>query len=199
MNPPAPAKSTLRRQLKAQRASVKPDARRAASQRVLRLALRHGLLLRARRIGFYLPCGAEFDLRPLMNQALWMQRVCCLPVIPGARGRVLRFARLNGHNVMTANRYGIPEPSDARPLRARQLDVLFIPLVGFDDHGHRLGMGGGYYDATLAYRRRHRLWKKPLLIGVGFECQRVEALPHDPWDAPLDAVLTERQLVFFKP
>ena len=199
MTHPAPNKSILRRQLKAQRAGVKPDARRAASQQVLRLALRHGLLLRARRIGFYLPHGAEFDLRPLMNQALWMKRECCLPVVPAARGRVLRFARLNGRNVMTANRYGIPEPSDARPLRARQLDVLFIPLVGFDDHGHRLGMGGGYYDATLAYRRRRRLWKKPLLIGVGFECQRVASLPHDPWDAPLDAVLTEHQLVFFKP
>jgi 5-formyltetrahydrofolate cyclo-ligase len=199
MTHPAPNKSALRRQLKAQRAAVKPDARRAASQRVLRLALRHGLLLRARRIGFYLPHGAEFDLRPLLNQALWMKRTCCLPVIPTARGRVLRFARLNGRNVMTVNRYGIPEPSDARPLRARQLDVLFIPLVGFDDEGHRLGMGGGYYDATLAYRRQRRMWKKPLLIGVGFECQRVASLPHDPWDAPLDAVLTERQLVFFKP
>jgi len=198
MTQPGPDKSTLRRQLKANRAAVKPDARRAASQRVLRMALRHGLLLRARRIGFYLPHGAEFDLRPLLNQALWMKRICCLPVIPFGRGRVLRFARLNGQNPMTANRYGIPEPWDARPLRARQLDVLFIPLVGFDDHGHRLGMGGGYYDATLAYRRRRRLWKKPLLIGVGFECQRMASLPHDPWDAPLDAVLTERNLIFFK-
>lgn len=194
----APNKPALRRQLKAQRAAVKPDARRAASRRVLRLALRHGLLLRARRIGFYLPHGAEFDLRPLLNQALWMKRTCCLPIIPTGRGRVLRFARLNGHNPMSANRYGIPEPWDARPLRARQLDVLFIPLLGFDDHGHRLGMGGGYYDATLAYRRRRHLWKKPLLIGVGFECQRVASLPHDSWDVPLDAALTERSLVFFK-
>lgn len=199
MSCPPPNKSVLRHQLKAQRAAVKPEARRAASLQALRLVLRHGLLLRARRIGFYLPWGAEFDLLPLMNQALWMKRVCCLPVIPAARGRVLRFAHLNGRNQMTVNRYGIPEPWDARPLRARQLDVLFIPLVGFDDHGHRLGMGGGYYDATLAYRKPRRLWKKPLLIGVGFECQRMSHLPHDPWDAPLDAVLTECQLHFFKP
>ena len=194
---PIPNKSSLRRQLKANRAALKPDARRVASQRALRLALRHGLLLRARRIGFYLPHGAEFDVRPLLNHALWMRRVCCLPVVP-ARGRSLRFAKLNGHNKMMPNRYGIPEPSDARPLRARQLDVLFVPLVGFDDQGYRLGMGGGYYDATLAYRRRGRAGKKPLLIGVGYECQRVASLPHDPWDTPLDAVLTERQLIFFK-
>ena len=198
MTHPASNKSTLRRELKARRAAVKYDTRRTASQHALRLTLRHGLLLRARRIGFYLPHGAEFDVRPLLNHALWMRRECCLPVVP-ARGRVLRFARLNGRNVMTPNRYGIPEPSDARPLRARQLDVLFVPLVGIDDQGFRLGMGGGYYDATLAYRRRGRIGKKPLLIGVAFECQRVASLPHDPWDMPLDALLTERQLVFFKP
>lgn len=110
----------------------------------------------------------------------------------------MRFAKLNGRNKMMPNRYGIPEPSDARPLRARQLDVLFVPLVGFDDQGYRLGMGGGYYDATLAYRRRGRAGKKPLLIGVGYECQRVASLPHDPWDTQLDAMLTERQLIFFK-
>ncbi len=198
MQNPEPNKATLRRQLKACRSAIKPDARRIAAQRALRLALRYGLLLRARRIGFYLPHGAEFDLSPLLNQALWMQRMCCLPVIPAGRGRVLRFARLTGHNVMTANRYGIPEPSDLNPLRARQLDVLFMPLVGFDIQGHRLGMGGGYYDATLAYLTRRRVWKKPLLIGVGFECQRVERLPHDPWDAPLDAALTEHNLYVFK-
>lgn len=198
MHNPDPNKPSLRRQLKALRAAVPHDARHAAAQGALRLALRHGLLLRARRIGFYLPHGAEFDLRPLLNQALWMKRECYLPVIPTGHGRVLRFARLNGHNTMTANRYGIPEPSDPSPLRARQLDVLFMPLVGFDHQGHRLGMGGGYYDATLAYLTRRCVWKKPLLIGVGFECQRVETLPHDPWDAPLDAALTERNLYVFK-
>lgn len=197
MTHPAPNKTALRHQLKAHRSAVSPDARRTASQRALRLALRHGLLLRARRIGFYFPHGAEFDVRPLLNHALWMRRVCCLPVIP-ARGRVLRFARLNGRNVMTPNRFGISEPSDPRPLRAWQLDLLFVPLVGFDDQGFRLGMGGGYYDATLAYRRRGRTGKKPLLIGVGFECQRVERLPCDPWDTPLDAALTERNFYVFK-
>ncbi len=190
-------KSTLRRHLKALRSGIKPDERSKAALRALRLALRHGLFLRARRIGFYLPHGAEFDVLPLLNQALWMKRVCCLPVISG-HDRVLRFARLNGKNRMTANRYGIPEPSDPHPLRAQQLDILFMPLLGFDHQGQRLGMGGGYYDATLAYLTRRRIWKKPLLIGVGYECQRVDTLPHDLWDAPLDAVLTERGFHPFK-
>jgi 5-formyltetrahydrofolate cyclo-ligase len=189
-------KSTLRRQLKAARSAVSLIQRRHAARASLRLALRHGLLLRARRIGFYLPNGGEFDSHPVLNQALMMQRECYLPLVP-RRGRILRFGRFNRNTRMTTNRYGIAEPVDARPLRARQLDLLLIPLVGFDYQGYRLGMGGGYYDATLAFMHHRRLWRKPRLVGVAYECQRVAMLPHDPWDMPLDAVLTERQLYRF--
>lgn len=184
-------KPALRRQLKAARTALSPAFRRHAAHRALHLALAHGLLLRGTRFGFYLPHNGEFDILPILNQALWMRRACYLPVVP-ARGRVLRFARAHGDNPMTTNRYGIPEPWDARPLPARFLDVLFVPLVGFDALGNRLGMGGGYYDATLAYLAKRRHWRKPRLIGVGYECQRVAALPRDAWDAPLDGILTER-------
>jgi 5-formyltetrahydrofolate cyclo-ligase len=189
-------KSTLRRQLKAARSAVSLIQRRHAARASLRLALRHGLLLRAQRIGFYLPNGGEFDSHPVLNQALLMQRECYLPLVP-RRGRILRFGRFNRNTRMTTNRYGIAEPVDARPIRARQLDLLLIPLVGFDQQGYRLGMGGGYYDATLAFMHHRRLWRKPRLVGVAYECQRVAMLPHDPWDMPLDAVLTERQLYRF--
>jgi 5-formyltetrahydrofolate cyclo-ligase len=189
-------KYTLRRQLKAARNAVPPILRRHAARASLRLALRHGLLLRAQRIGFYLPNGGEFDSHPLLNQALLMQRECYLPLVP-RRGRILRFGRIGRNTRMTTNRYGIAEPVDAQPLRARQLDLLLIPLVGFDWQGYRLGMGGGYYDATLAFMHHRRLWRKPRLVGVAYECQRVEMLPHDPWDMPLDAVLTERRLYRF--
>lgn len=189
-------KSALRRQLKAARNAFPPTARRLAARASLRLALRHGLLLRARRIAFYLPQGGEFDAHALLNQALWMQRECYLPVLP-PRGRVMRFGRVGRNTRMKPNRYGIPEPLDARPLRARELDLLVMPLVGFDREGFRLGMGGGYYDATLAYMRHRRNWRKPRLVGLAYACQGVDMLPHDPWDMPLDAVLTERQLFRF--
>ncbi|MHB1051811.1 MAG: 5-formyltetrahydrofolate cyclo-ligase [Thiobacillus sp.] len=189
-------KFDFRRQLKAARKTFSPTARRLAARASLRLALRHGLLLRAQRIGFYMPQGGEFDVHPLLNQALMMKRQCYLPILP-QRGRIMRFGRVGRTTQMTKNRYGIAEPVDARALRARQLDLLLMPLVGFDHQGHRLGMGGGYYDATLAYMRHRRSWRKPRLVGVAYECQRVDKLPHDPWDMPLDAVLTERQLYRF--
>ncbi|HEY9097745.1 MAG TPA: 5-formyltetrahydrofolate cyclo-ligase [Thiobacillus sp.] len=186
-------KLTLRRQLKAARLAYPPPARRLAARALLRLALRHGLLLRARRIGFYLPHGSEFDIRPLLEQAQQMRLHCYLPIVP-KRGRVMRFGRLCRDTRQTRNKYGIAEPVDPHSLRARQLDLLFMPLVGFDQAGYRLGMGGGYYDATLAYRHRRPSWRKPRLIGIAYECQGVDKLPHDPWDMPLDAVLTERAL-----
>lgn len=189
-------KYTLRRQLKAARNAFTPTERRTAGRASLRLALRHGLLLRAQRIGFYLPQRGEFDVYPLLNQALWMQRECYLPVLP-RRGRVMQFGRVGRNTRMVPNRFGIPEPIDAKPLRARQLDLLLMPLVGFDVEGNRLGMGGGFYDATLAYMRHRRVWHKPRLVGVAYECQRVDTLPCEPWDIPLDAVLTERQLYRF--
>ena len=189
-------KYTLRRQLKAARNGLTRAERRHAAHRALRLALHHGLLLSARRIGFYLPQRGEFDAHPLLDHALAMRRACYLPVLP-KRGRVMRFGRFRQEAKLIANRYGIPEPRDRRALRARQLDLLLMPLVGFDDAGYRLGMGGGYYDATLAFMRHRRHWRKPRLIGLAYECQRVDAVPHDPWDMPLDAVLTERRLYRF--
>ncbi|MEQ1662031.1 MAG: 5-formyltetrahydrofolate cyclo-ligase [Thiobacillus sp.] len=189
-------KSSLRRQLKAARKAISPTERRLAARASVRLALRFGLLLNARRIGLYLPHGAEFDAHGLLNQLLGMRRECFLPILP-PHGRVMRFGRLGRTTRMTTNRYGIAEPLDTKPLRARQLDLLLMPLVGFDDQGYRLGMGGGYYDATLAFMRHRRHWRKPRLVGLAYECQRVGSLPHDAWDMPLDAVLTERQLYRF--
>lgn len=189
-------KSDLRRQLKAARNSVPLPLRKQAGQGAVRLALRAGLLLRARRVAFYLPQYAEFDIRPLLNRALKMGRACYLPVLP-PRGRVMRFGALRPESVLSPNRYGILEPRDARACAARQMDLLLMPLLGFDLAGHRLGMGGGYYDATLAYLRHRRYWRKPRLIGVAYECQRIDRLPHDTWDIPLDGVLTEKQLYRF--
>lgn len=192
-------KSTLRRQLRAARNAIHPRQRHIASRNATRLALRAGLLLRARRIGFYLPHNAEFDVTPLLNLALLMNRACYLPMIPRRQAQPMRFGLVHERHAMLANRYGIDEPQDRRPLRAQQLDLLLVPLVGFDDAGYRLGMGGGYYDATLAYLGRRRHWKKPLLVGIGYECQRTQALPHEPWDRPLDAILTEQRYYRFAP
>ena len=189
-------KTTLRREMRAQRRALSNYEARAAAQRLLRLALRHRLL-HARRIGFYLPTGEEIDLLPLLSAALWLKRACYLPVIPKRGARRLWFSRIGGRDTWYQNRFGIFEHAAQEKRRARQLDVLFMPLVAFDAQGNRLGMGGGYYDTSLAYLRTRRLFRKPKLIGVAYDFQRVATLPSEPWDVPLDAALTDRGLYRF--
>ncbi len=93
---------------------------------------------------------------------------------------------------MCVNRFGIPEPCfDPRMcIGPRFLGVVFMPLLGFDQQGNRLGMGGGFYDRALEFKHRAN-GTRPLLIGAAFDCQRVEALAINAWDVAMDAVVTE--------
>ena len=116
--------------------------------------------------------------------------VYCLPVL--SDDETLRFAPWRPGDALVTNRYGIPEPDiDPRSgLSATEMALIVVPLVGFDDAGHRLGMGGGWYDRTLASRLHHPA--PPWLVGVGFEAQRIDAIEAQTWDVPLDAICTER-------
>ena len=70
-----------------------------------------------------------------------------------------------------------------------QMTLVVTPLVGFDHRGHRLGMGGGWYDRSFAFRRDRAA--PPWLVGAAFDTQRVDALDRADWDIPLDAVCTQ--------
>ncbi len=190
-------KKTLRKQLRSARSDLPFAYRQHAAKLALRQLIRSGLLLKGRRWGFYLPLDEEFDALPLLNEALHRHKECYLPVTANREAQPLRFARLDGRHGVTRNRYGIVEPYSPRLLNARWLEVLVVPLVGFDGHGNRLGMGGGYYDATLAFLRRRKIWHKPYLIGLAFECQRAAEIPSEPWDIRLNAILTEKSLSRF--
>ncbi len=200
-------KAALRKQLRARRTSVTPAARVAAGKQLVRLALRHRLLNHRRRIGFYMPSKNEIDILPLLKTALRMGVACYLPVVPrralaNAGRRSLWFTRLVGkaknldssHPDWRDNHYGIAEylPRGVRRVRVKLLDVLFMPLLGFDSQGWRIGMGGGYYDASLAHLKHRRHWRRPHLIGAAFSVQEVARAPNDPWDVPLDGILTEQ-------
>ena len=200
-------KPALRKLLRARRAAVTAAERRSAGRALARLALRHRLLVRNRRIGFYMPAKNEIDILPLLRTALRMGVRCYLPVVPhralaSVGRRKLWFTRLVGtENVLDQppaawvnNRYGIPEflPRGVRRVRAHQLDLIFMPLLGFDRRGWRIGMGGGYYDASLAHLNQRQYWRRPHRIGVAFAAQQVDRVPNDAWDVPLNSILSER-------
>ncbi len=93
---------------------------------------------------------------------------------------------------MRKNNFGIAEPGDRGRILTAELDVVLVPLVGFDDAGNRLGMGGGFYDRHFSFLRSRTHFRRPRLIGVAYEMQRLPKLPTDPWDVPLWAVVTDR-------
>ena len=108
--------------------------------------------------------------------------------MPVLIGKSLKFAKI-GKN-FRKNRFGIDEPISTEILNANQMNIIFIPLVGFDEFKNRIGMGGGFYDRTLAFKKRQQNYKNPKLYGLAFDCQQVEKLETQDWDVPLDAIIT---------
>jgi 5-formyltetrahydrofolate cyclo-ligase len=148
-----------------------------------------------RRIGAYLANDGEIDPLPAMLE--WNRRgqKCFLPILfPGQKPR-LRFASFSIGSRMFLNRFGILEPCVGQRacLDISQLDWIFVPLVAFDSSGHRLGMGGGYYDASLTSLRSRNHWRKPRLVGLAHEFQRIDNLAVDAWDIPLHGILTNER------
>ncbi len=184
------SRSELRRQLRAARRALPPAERTTKEARILHALLTHPAVRRARQIALYWPADGEVDLRAL-HRRIQPKQTLYLPVL--AQGSRLRFAPWLKQGAMRRNRFGIPEPRHRLYLLRRpvQMDVVLMPLVGFDQHGNRLGMGGGFYDRSLAFRHARKRWRKPLLIGVAFELQRCPTLRSEPWDVPLDGIVTE--------
>lgn len=140
---------------------------------------------RASHVALYWPADGEPDVRDLAGHARLHGKKLYLPIV--GHGGTMRFGLWPPAAKLRRNRYGIPEPvGSRRSVTATGLDLLVMPLVAFDERGNRLGMGGGYYDRALAGRRR------PVLAGVAFAFQQAAGIPAQPWDIPLDIVVTER-------
>jgi 5-formyltetrahydrofolate cyclo-ligase len=190
----APERNTLRRALRSRRRSVPQAERAAAALRVARHADRVLHLRPGWRIGLYASFREELDTAPLI--ALARRRGCriYLPVIsPRRLSRGMRFVEMT--QAQRLNRLGIAEPEGIPLPGVRYLDVVFLPLVGFDSRGVRLGMGGGYYDRAFAFRRARKVWHAPKLIGLAYTFQQLERIANAPHDVRLDAVVTDRGVI----
>jgi 5-formyltetrahydrofolate cyclo-ligase len=192
-----PTKSELRRQFRKQRRALPARLQSAHSEAIARHFSRSLLPLGHRRIGVFISADGEPDTLPLID-ALWsMGKQVCLPVVRSFSKR-LEFYGFDPQTELVPGAFGIPVPaadSPHTPLLA--LDLLLMPLVAFDRHGTRLGMGGGFYDRTLC-TLPSRL--RPRLIGLAHSLQYSAAeLPHAWNDVSLDAVITERGVRLFTP
>lgn len=177
-------KPKLRQQLRQQRQALTPSQRRDAARKAARAALR--LAAKARRVALYLSYGSEISTGPLLRQLLARGKKVHVPRL---RGADMRMTVITSTSALRRNRFGIREPVSRRHCSARNMDLVFLPLLGFDAAGNRLGTGGGYYDRLLAGPRTFR---RPLRVGYAYSIQQQPSLPHDPWDVRLDAVVTEK-------
>lgn len=185
-------RQAIRTHVRHLRRALSAEQQTLAANSVAEHALNVASVDNAQHIALFLSVDGELNTRPLIAR-LWQQgKQLCLPVLhPFSPGNLL-FIRYTPETVLNPNRLRIPEP----PLDAQQiipldrLDVMFVPLVAFDNQGQRLGMGGGFYDRTLQHWRKHGF----LPIGLAHDCQQVETLPVAAWDIPLPAILTPSRL-----
>lgn len=192
MNLP-PSKISLRRQLRQARKSLDGYQRDRQQQRIQRFLAAMPQIRDARRIAAYMPFDGEPDLLPFMQRyeaKIWLPMIRSdlhLDFRPAFTLTGNARLPINAHR----NRFGILESQRLPILRSAHMDAILMPLVGFDRRGNRLGMGAGFYDRSLTGLRR----PKPWLIGIAFDCQETGHLPADPWDVPLDYIVTNTGII----
>lgn len=188
--------SLLRRYLRQQRRATSKQQQRAAGNAILRHVQHHATLATARKIGVYLSAFGEVDTAPLIEWCFKHAKQLYLPQVRHLDQRLLwlRVSRRQWQNRrFHPHRLGMLQPRHQRGMAVQQLDVLIMPLLGFDATGNRLGMGGGFYDRTLSGTAKH-----PFRLGIAYDFQRVEQLNRKPWDQGLDAVATPQYFYRFK-
>jgi len=190
---------TLRKKLRAKRLALSPGEQRLHALSAARHFARSSLLLRFSRIALYIANNGELDPAPIAARIRECGKSTYLPVLQSPPRQALWFCEHRKGETLHPNRFGIPEPDTMkhRLLPAWGLDLILMPLVAFDSNGNRLGMGGGFYDRTLAYLHRRTCWQHPSLIGLAHACQEVAEIKPNSWDIPLDGIITESGLFKF--
>ena len=180
-------KTDLRKSLRQRRNSLSAPQQLTAAKTLINSVTKLPTWTDAKHIAVYLANDGEIDTKPLNAIARSQGKQLYLPKITDSDN--LAFAHWETSAELRKNRYNIPEP----PLTAQlcpvsQLDIVFLPLVGWDLFGCRLGMGGGFYDRALANIAR------PLLVGLAHECQQVENIPQESWDLVVEFIATDAAL-----
>ncbi|WP_265531917.1 5-formyltetrahydrofolate cyclo-ligase [Pseudomonas saponiphila] len=195
MTEPAPlSRPQLRRMLRKARRALTPAQQRQAARDLYRQLAQNPVFRRARHLSLYLPTDGEIDPRLLLRAAQRRGKATYLPVLSAWPRTKMVFQRIRPGEKLRPNRFRILEPriNAARQRKVWALDLVLLPLVGFDEEGGRLGMGGGFYDRSLAYLARRQSWRKPTLLGLAHECQKVARLDQASWDVPLQGSVTDQ-------
>jgi 5-formyltetrahydrofolate cyclo-ligase len=169
-----------------------PDAGERLASHVISQAAALDLDAAPKVVSVFWSMGSEIDTRPLLSLLHAAKHITALPVV-AAKASPLVFRRWAPGDALVDGGFGTSIPSpDAETV---QPQILFVPLLAFDDSGLRLGYGGGFYDRTLEKLRA--LDPAVRAVGVAFSGQRVDTVPREPYDQPLDGMVTEAGLTMY--
>ncbi|VAW86263.1 5-formyltetrahydrofolate cyclo-ligase [hydrothermal vent metagenome] len=153
---------------------------------------------KSKRVACYVANDGEISPHLIIN-FLWKQKKSCyLPALDPLKIKKLRFLTYDRDSQLHNNHYGIAEPNASikNSLQPWALDLIITPVVGFDCDGHRIGMGGGYYDRTLSYLRTRQHWRKPYIVGFTFDEQELVHIHTNKWDIPMNAIVTPTRVIY---
>lgn len=193
------AKKALRRSIRDKRNQLSGFHQIKAANNLVNQLNQQFWYRNSRHIAAYLANDGELSCSAVIRALHNSGKNVYLPVLHPINHRQLLFVKYDRHTPMRYNRFGIQEPllKRSRLLPPEALDVILMPLVGFDLAGNRLGMGGGFYDTTLDKVVNQGWRASPWCAGLAHPCQQVETLPKEPWDVPLNAVVTPNFVLKF--
>lgn len=183
-------KKALRRDLKAKREAMGEDLRLAKSEQIVERIKQSKFYKQAKKIFVFSPIGAELRIDLLFDQAEAQDKTLAFPVT-FAKGRMEAFVPEDRHK-MQADSMGIksPDPEKDKQLDPQEIDLLLVPLLGFDRSKQRIGYGGGFYDRYIA-----RLSPHSVTVGVAFAEQEVAEIPTGRFDKTLDYIFTDKEII----
>lgn len=190
-------KDLFRKELRNLRASKLLEAQQHLSNQIVENVYNSPAFTAAKSIAIYHAVHGEADPKEL-RELNGNTKHFYLPILARDITQGLVFAPINATTEYKSNRFSIPEPiyKESDLIIGELLDLVIVPLLGFDKKGNRIGMGGGFYDRTFAFKQK--LKTKPLLMGFAFDFQLTESIYEESWDVRLDFIATETQLITTK-
>ena len=185
-------RAELRQQLRQKRRSLSAVEQARAEEDLVSVINSRPEFIKSQHIAFYIANDGEISPQLCVEKAWAMGKHCYLPVLDPETRERMHFLPYSPDVRLMDNRFGIPEPEydKAVVFPAQMLDLVLMPLTGFDEDGNRLGMGGGFYDRTFSFPRDA---SKPVLFGLAHECQKVDSIPVADWDIPMQGIATEKR------
>lgn len=185
-------KNKLREQLSQQRNALSALQKEKKSRQIASHVVRSNVFQGAQNIAFYLSVNAEANPASTQITPFESHKQFYLPVLAEAENQGLLFAPVHQSSEFKLNKFSIPEPQclPEELITGENLDLVLVPLLGFDKQGNRLGMGGGYYDRSFAFKNTSTSIK-PVLMGFAYALQEVPQLQAESWDVKLDYIATE--------